>query len=235
MDRQGIIDAIKRTAAANGGRPLGRLRLENETGIRSYDWMKHWARFQDAQREAGFEPNLKTTAYDEEHLIKALVSLARELGHFPAQSDLRVKGHAHKSFPSLRTFDTRLGVKSQVLAKVAAYCAAKPEYADVLQWCATEPEKTPTGKADTSGDGYVYLIKSGRFHKIGRTNALGRREYELAIQLPEQAKTVHHIKTDDPEGIEAYWHRRFEVKRKNGEWFELSVADVSAFRRRKFM
>jgi hypothetical protein len=27
--------------------------------------------------------------------------------------------------------------------------------------------------------GFVYLIKSGRFYKIGRSNAVGRREREL--------------------------------------------------------
>ena len=83
--------------------------------------------------------------------------------------------------------------------------------------------------------GFVYLIRSGRYHKIGHSNAVGRREYELAIQLPEKATTVHSIKTDDPVGIEAYWHKRFESRRKNGEWFELSAAEVKAFRRRKFM
>ncbi len=83
--------------------------------------------------------------------------------------------------------------------------------------------------------GYVYLVKSGRFFKLGKTNAAGRREYELGIQLPEKVKTVHVITTDDAAGIEAYWHKRFAGKPKKGEWFQLTQADVSAFKRRKFM
>lgn len=83
--------------------------------------------------------------------------------------------------------------------------------------------------------GYVYLLNSGRFFKVGRTNDLGRRIYELNIQLPEKPIEVHHIKTDDPAGIEKYWHERFKDRRKNGEWFELTTEDIAAFKRRRFM
>ena len=64
---------------------------------------------------------------------------------------------------------------------------------------------------------------------------VGRREYEIALQLPEKEKLIHTIKTDDPVGIEEYWHKRFDEYRANGEWFALTPKEVNAFSRRKFM
>ena len=78
-------------------------------------------------------------------------------------------------------------------------------------------------------------MKSERYYKIGLSNAVGRREYELVIQLPEKPELVHQIRTDDSVGIEKYWHNRFADKCKNREWFELSVSDVKDVTRRKFM
>jgi hypothetical protein len=72
----------------------------------------------------------------------------------------------------------------------------------------------------------------GKYYKIGHTGSVGRRQYEIALRLPEKLMLVHSLTTDDPAGIEACWHKRFEPKRANGEWFELSAQDVRAFKRR---
>lgn len=81
--------------------------------------------------------------------------------------------------------------------------------------------------------GYVYLFKHGtrREYKIGRTNNPLRREGEIGIQLPEKLEPIHSIKTDDPAGVEAYWHTRFASRRMEGEWFALTAQDVRAFKR----
>lgn len=72
-------------------------------------------------------------------------------------------------------------------------------------------------------------MKSGRFYKIGRSNDSGRRRYEIGTKTPEPVELIHELRTDDPVGIERYWHERFAEKRTNGEWFTLTRRDVHAF------
>lgn len=236
-----ILTEIARTAKANGGVPLGRQRFYAETGIKETDWLgKHWARWGDAIREAGLTPNTLNVGYGEEHLLERLASLAKEIGRFPERTEIQLRARRDKGFPNAKTFQ-RLGSKKALAEKLATSCKSRPGYDDVFSFCLPVVGTVPADSgADSSSRaeetlGYVYLFKSGRFYKIGRTNAAGRRERELAIQLPERASNVHSIKTDDPVGIEDYWHRRFGDRRKNGEWFELTAKDVAAFKRRKFM
>jgi Meiotically up-regulated gene 113 len=233
---------IVRTAKENGGIALGRARFFTETGIKDGDWLgKFWARWSDAVQEAGFEPNLYQGAFSDEAILEKLASYTLELGHFPTTSELKLKKRSDPSFPTARVFE-RFGLKRALSGKLAKFCDGRPEYALVAEVCGSAPQgddrdsrrDSSTGRADQEL-GYVYLLKSGRFFKIGRSNAVGRRERELAIQLPERSALVHSIKTDDPVGIEAYWHGRFADRRGNGEWFRLSADDVAAFKRRKFM
>lgn len=126
-----------------------------------------------------------------------------------------------------------------MLTRAAEYCQGQTGLEDVLHLCKEALAKNcsePSVSSEVTEEvGFVYLVKSGRYYKIGRTNALGRREYELALQLPDKTETSHAIRTDDPTGIEKYWHNRFSPKRANGEWFALSTTDVQAFKRRKFI
>lgn len=240
MEKQKILDEIKRTAAENDGVPIGRLRFFTETGIKESDWRgRYWVRWNDAVREAGFTPNKKTKAYDEDLIFGKLIEVIRDLGHFPVFAELKIRKQKDKSFPEAKTFQTR-GSKRELIAQVIGYCRNRPDMEDVISICETELAEAPEKRIDSASnselqEGFVYLLKYGSNYKIGRTSVFGRRERELAIQLPEKANKIHMIKTDDSVGIEAYWHERFASKRKNGEWFALNSQDVKAFKRRKFM
>jgi hypothetical protein len=238
IGKEQILAEIKRTAQENGGFPLGQNKFFTLTRIRQTDWRgRYWARWGDALLEAGFEPNLWRSAYSEDFILEKLVALIRQLGHFPVKSEIQLLGQTDSDLPSTGVF-RRLGSKNTVVSKLLTFCQARPGNEDIVDVCMKmqpKPVRVPSTVVETQVFGHVYLLKSGRFHKIGRSNAVGRRERELAIQLPEKSNVVHSISTDDPPGIEEYWHRRFAGRRKNGEWFELSAEDVSAFRRRKFM
>ena len=236
MTKQHILGEIRRTAQANGGAPLGRERFERETGIKESHWSgRFWATWGDAVREAGLSVNSWNAAYPAEHLLASYAELVRELGRVPTMAHMRLKRRADPTFPNDKTF-LRFGDKAALLDRVRTFCQARPEFGDVLEMLGSSSPSVGVASArQVVPVGFVYLTKFGRHFKIGRTNAVGRRERELAIQLPEKSTTVHVIETDDPEGIEAYWHRRFAAKRGNGEWFALDSDDLRAFKRRKFM
>jgi len=172
--------------------------------------------------------------------MEKLIAFIRELGRFPAKGDLRLKKRDDPTFPNDKVFDSHLGSRARKRQVVVEYCRSHAGFDDVPPLCGpitSNGDEDPgiDKKPTTEAVGFVYLMKYGRYYKIGKTNATGRRAYEIAIQLPEKLRTVHVIKTDDPDGVEEYWHKRFAAKRGNGEWFDLVLADVQAFKRRKFM
>lgn len=239
ISREHILREVKRTATENGGKPLGRLTFFTHTGIKQSDWCgKYWARWNEVLHEAGFGPNRLVEARTDEELLDRLAALALELGRIPVTSEMRLKKRADPSFPNEKTY-SRFGSKAQLLRQLRIFALERPHYQAVVSQIDASSfgkEESPANTNEKTVEvGSVYLLRSGKFYKIGRSNAVGRREREIALQLPEKAIIVHSIQTDDPAGIESYWHRRFAERRKNGEWFELTAADVSAFRRRKFM
>jgi len=74
--------------------------------------------------------------------------------------------------------------------------------------------------------GYVYLIKSGIYHKIGLT----RRNPETRLKEITTPEGV----TSDPEGLEQFLHREFKDKRAEREWFRLDDEDIEWIKQLKW-
>ncbi len=238
MDKAFILSEIKRTASENGGNALGIERFTKETGIKPYNWVMFWDNWSDALKEAGFAPNPFFRTYTHDTLIEKLVELIRELGQFPLQRQIVRKSKTDTSFPGERSFRDKLGNKGQMAARVLAYCQSRSGFEDVIKICsgiaAIEKPAEIEEEPSAGKPGFVYLWQSHRRYKIGKSFDLERRQGELAAQSPYEWKRVHEIKTDDPSGVEAYWHRRFASKAtERNEWFELTSADVKAFKRWK--
>lgn len=234
--KQEILDEIKRTAKENDGRPLGAARFENETGIKPYDWGRFWVKFGDAQQEAGFVPNQFGSAYVDEFLIEKLIVLMRELNRFPGQRERTVARNNDATFPSEGAYRRFASTQKKLAGKICAYCSNRNGYEDVIEICTPilgklDVQENSEDKIGNQEIGEVYLYKHDGYYKIGRSNDTVRRGQELQIQLPKELNLIHTIKTDDPSGVEAYWHKRFEAKRMKGEWFNLNSIDIKAFKR----
>jgi hypothetical protein len=233
--RDRILVEIRRLAEANGGQPPGRRLFESATGIPESAWFgRYWPRWGDAVAEAGFTPNKKNQKHDEVFVLTKLAQACRHFGKVPATMELRMYKKLDAEFPNEKALLAGFRGKANMLQRLAEWTRTKAEYQDVAAMVDHPSPETQSDTRTTLKEGLVYLIKSGGHYKIGRSDELERRVKEIRTALPEAATLVHSIRTDDPAGIEAYWHRRFADQRANGEWFKLSNSDVAAFKRRKY-
>ncbi|HET6400682.1 MAG TPA: GIY-YIG nuclease family protein [Candidatus Kapabacteria bacterium] len=168
----------------------------------------------EALLAVGVEPK-KLVDITDEILFKNLEEVWLKLGRQPKRKEMKQPLSRFSERPYYR-----FGTWKMALERFVEYTNSRTS--DNQSISEGQPQSLATA-------GHVYLIQSGKYFKIGKTNDLGRRTKEIAIELPEASIVIHTIQTDDPYGIEAYWHRRFKDRRKNGEWFELSEADVQAF------
>jgi hypothetical protein len=244
MTKEYILSEIKRTAAENGGIPLGIDRFREATGIRKEDWYGiFWTKWSDAQKEAGLEPNrFGLPAFDESWMLHKIIDYIREVGHFPTKPEFKIKRFNDSEFPNIVTLRRRLGTKPQMIEKVIDYCRDNNGFDDIIDICLPLCGSPNSSKelSESISDanekiGHVYLLKHDKVYKIGKSIDASRRYKDIKVQMPHKTEEIHVIKTDDPSGIEAYWHNRFKDKRLEGEWFKLSAYDVKAFKKRKFM
>jgi len=234
--KEEIINEIKRTAKENGDKPLGATSFRNETGIRSWDWGRYWPKYGDALIDAGFTPNLPWTKYPEGALEEKMVLIIRKLGKYPTITEMRIENIDNPDFP----YNAIKKRKRGFVRDLTRYCEKKSGHDDILEICKPILEKlNETEKEDVDNNsnsilGEVYLYKRGKYYKLGCSNDPVRRGKEIKLESPETLKLIHTIKTDDPYGVEVYWHKRFEDKRwKKTEFFNLNSQDIKAFKKWK--
>src|SRR5947209_9983029 len=131
-----IYNDIKRTAAANGGVPIGWKRFVTETGIGEAVWKgKLWARWSEAIREAGFTPNAMVQAYGEDDLLAKYAKLAVEFGRLPTNMDIRLRINNGLRIPDCATFRRAFGGKLQLIAKLRKFCEGRDEFSAAVPLC----------------------------------------------------------------------------------------------------
>ena len=233
MNREAIVAEIKRVASQDGV-PPGQKRFSNLTGIPDSRWRgRFWARWSDALREAGLTPNSPNLKKDTDEILVRIAELASKLGKLPTHAELRLARTQDSSFPGYQTVLEHVGGSVDQARAIVSYCERTGLHPELRSALAASTGRDEEGSA-LSSDGSVYLLKSGLAYKIGRSDNIERRIKEVTVAMPESVTLVHAIRTDDPSGIERYWHNRFASKRMNGEWFKLDMSDVAAFRRRKY-
>lgn len=234
--RDFILQEICRLASANDGQAPGQKLFVKETGVAEHHWRgRYWARWGDALKEAGFEPNDWTGKLNSDDVLNGIIAGIRHFGRFPTRDELMLYRQSNPKVPPDNTIKRHFGRRDELVAALAKRAAEDPAYADIASMLPEIPSIEVMPRISSKPvEGFVYLIKSGNFYKIGRSDDAERRFKQIAVALPDKAELFHTIRTDDPIGIEAYWHRRFDDRRANGEWFKLTSQDVAAFKKRKF-
>lgn len=228
--RERVISTYRRESE-KAGKPLGVKAFNKLVPERAWRG-RHFARFSELVEASGYASRTKNNRLDDEPLLCRMVELARSLGHFPTEDERTIARRDDETFPSNNTLRDHFGGTETLKRALGKFCESSDEHDDVLNMLGRELSAEYKARGTV---GFVYMMKYGKHYKIGFTSDVGKRGYDLKLLVPEPHRTIHYFETDDPRGIEAYWHRRFADKLCDGtrEYFALSPEDVAAFRRRK--
>lgn len=217
-----ILTCIRQLAEAADGQPPTIRQVEEATGIGESGWRGiYWANWGDAVIEAGLTPNPlgRERRIDDDVLLEHLAKACRAHGRIPTVAQLRIMRRSDPDFPYVKTFERRLGGFSAIGGHIASWVAGRSDYQDVAALLGTDAD-APV--ASSTAYGSVYLLKSGTFYKIGRSDELERRVKEIRVALPEAVVLVHAISTDDPPGCEFSKIMRF-IRDNATNWSPASI------------
>lgn len=232
--REQILAEFKRVTAKNAGRPLGQRAFEKL--IPNRFWRYKWESYGALCRDAGFPANSRPSRHADDALLAALIPFVRARRKFPTYREQAVERHNNNAFPSPNSLISHFGSQAGATTALLAYSRQRPNLGDIVEILTAGENRSQTGGMTVPdpvvGFGYVYLFKySQKRYKVGKSDSPPNRH--AALGRPE---IIHFIRTDDPDGIEKYWHERFKERDLGHEMFALTLADVNAFKlRKKFM
>lgn len=239
MDKAHITGRLLELTQERGGH-IGYRAFLDATGIthswlRGQPWFSGW---NPLLAELGLQTKrFEVARSDSTEIAKSVGELIARTQRWPTDDQLRRERARTPSFPSLHVI-ARIR-KTGELAKLISRLAESDDALRAVSVIAlAQLESKPESVQPLPGEkikGYVYMLRTGRRYKIGKSNDPSRRYREVKLELPDETHQVHTIATDDPAGIEAYWHARFASKRvRNTEFFDLDSQDIAAFKRRTY-
>lgn len=243
ISKEEILGEIRKFVAANHGEVPGALKFVTATGIRQSAWRgKYWARWTDAVRQAGYNPNSMNQKIPDAEILAQLAGFITNLGHFPVRDEINMYARTTPGLPVWQTIKRRFGGMPQVAAallersrKTGDSALEKLCHARLDSQGAKRPAAVKAQPKKPAKVGYVYLKYSPslRLYKIGKATNPDKRGAGISLLLPEDLVPKHEIRTDCPHILEKYWEYRFQGKKKQGEWYDLNSSEVEAFKKRR--
>jgi hypothetical protein len=239
MTKDTIIKRIRELAAERGDHVSFNAFL-SETGIKD-KWLRRqewWTGWNNLLSEIGLETRkFAVLRTPEPRIAEAVAVVIEREGRWPTEDDLARERKKDHSFPSLGVISPlrRSGTLAKLIVALGETSGQFSKASMIAKKHLPADKDTVDSGPNEKVKGYVYMLRSSRSYKIGKSTDPSRRYREVRLELPDETHQVHTIPTDDPTGIEAYWHQRFAAKRiRNTEFFTLDANDVQAFKRRKY-
>ncbi len=243
ISKEEILVELHKFVAVNNGVIPGERTFMAATRIKQSAWKgKYWARWTDAVREARYDPNAMTQQIPDEGILKELAAFIIKLGHFPVRDEINMQARATPGFPVWQTIKKRYGGMPQTAAALLEFSRETANTAlarlceERLEREALKPKDEANSQRQTViSAGFVYLKYSPslRLYKIGKANDSNKRGAGISLLLPEDLVPKHEIRTDCPYILEKYWENRFRARKKQGEWYDLTSADINSFKKRR--
>lgn len=117
ISKEEILAELRKVVAANSGAIPGERTFMAATRIKQSAWKgKYWARWTDAVREAGYDPNAMTQKIPDEGILEGLAVFIAKLGRFPVRDEINIQARTVPGFPVWQTIRKRYGGMPQTAA-----------------------------------------------------------------------------------------------------------------------